>query len=671
MEDPYLWLEEIDGSDALNWVRQHNDTTTAAFRTDEFTELEHRIRQALDTDTRIPYVRRRGNYLYNFWRDATNPRGLWRRTTLDEYRNEAPTWEVLIDVDALAEAEDENWVWAGATVRHPQFDRALISLSRGGSDATVVREFDLQTQQFDAAGFTLPEAKSDITWIDRNTVFVGTDFGDGTLTTSGYPRTVRRWKRGTPLGDAELVFEGDSTDVAVGASHDTAEGFERSFVERAIDFYHAEHYLLTDAGTIRIDVPDDAQISVHHAWLLVRLRSPWTVGGVEYPAGSLLRANFENFLGGDHTVTPVFTPDEQTSLLQMSWTSNFLVLVTMTDVRTAVRIINPTDWADTTVDDLPPLQSVTITATDDDSDEVFITSSGYTTPATLWHGTIEEPGTIALHDIKKSPELFDANAVVTTQHFATSADGTRIPYFEVRSPHDTPGPALLYGYGGFENSLVPGYSPGVGLGWIERGGTFVVANIRGGGEYGPNWHTQALRENRPRAYEDFAAVAQDLISRGVTTAKMLGAQGGSNGGLLMGVMLTRYPELFGAIICQVPLLDMKRYHLLLAGASWKAEYGDPDDPNDWEFLKQYSPYHNTSEDQVYPPALIMTSTRDDRVHPGHARKMTALLEQQGHPVHYYENIEGGHSGAADNAQLAFKTALAYQYLWTQLNSDNS
>ncbi|WP_149361718.1 prolyl oligopeptidase family serine peptidase [Lolliginicoccus suaedae] len=666
MDDPYLWLEDIDGNTVLDWVRKHNDTTLAAYRGERLDTLEASIRAALDTEDRIPYARRRGEHLYNFWRDASNPRGIWRRTTLDEYRKPEPQWEILIDVDALAEAEDENWVWAGASVLRPGFDRALIALSRGGADASVIREFDLMDLRFIPTGFQLDEAKSDISWIDRDTILVGTDTGPGSLTSSGYPRIARQWRRGTPLAEAEILFEGEHTDVAVSASHDPTAGHERTVIERAIDFYRSEHHVVTPAGLHRLDVPEDAQVSLHKDWLLIRTRSPWRTASREHPEGTLLRASVTDYLDGDPRVETVFEPGPTTTLLQWSWTDTFLVVVTLRDVRTEIHVVDPTTWAWRAIDGLPELVSTQITATDADSDEIFLTSSGYITPPTLWHGIVAST-TVDMVPIKQAPSLFDARGISTTQHFATSDDGTRIPYFEVRSG-DGPGPTLLYGYGGFENSLVPAYSPGAGLGWLEHGGTFVVANIRGGGEYGPSWHTQALRENRELAYQDFAAVARDLVERGVTTPEQLGAQGGSNGGLLMGVMLTRYPELFGAIVCQVPLLDMQRYHLLLAGASWMAEYGNPDEPADWEFLSTYSPYHNVDPDREYPRALIMTSTRDDRVHPGHARKMTARLEESGHTVKYFENIEGGHSGAADNAQLAFKTALAYQFLHTTLGT---
>ncbi|MBB3039797.1 prolyl oligopeptidase family serine peptidase [Hoyosella altamirensis] len=663
LTDPHLWLEDIDSDAALEWARKHNDVTEQAFVDDAFEESRARLLGALDTDDRIPYVRRRGEYLYNFWRDARNPRGLWRRTTLEQYLQEKPTWEILLDVDELAKAESENWVWAGATVLRPGYELALVSLSRGGADAAVIREFDLRTKQFVTGGFSLPEAKSDVRWFDHDSLYVGTDFGEGSLTASGYPRIAKLWRRGTPLAEAETVFEGEAADVAVSAWRDLTPGYERSFAERAIDFYTSQRFLLTDDGPVWIEAPLDARLSAHREWLLIYLRSTWNVNGSEYPAGTLLSAPFDSYIAGRRDITTVFTPDPHTSLQSFSWTAQHLVLEVMRDVRTELLVLEPGSWTGQILPGLPPLETVAVVDTDPDrSEEIFLSTSGFTSPATLWHGALGQ----TIDVIKAVPPLFDANDIVTEQHFATSDDGTKVPYFLVRRKDASSGPTLLYGYGGFQNSLTPAYSAVLGRAWLERGGTYAVANTRGGGEYGPAWHTQALRENRHRVFEDFAAVARDLVLHGVTTPQQLGIQGGSNGGLLMGVMLTRYPELFGAIVCQVPLLDMRRYHLLLAGASWVAEYGDPENLEDWEFLSTYSPYQAVVAEAVYPPVLIMTSTRDDRVHPGHARKMVARLEELGHPVWYFENIEGGHGGAADNAQLAHKSALAYEFLWRTL-----
>lgn len=662
-DDPYLWLEEITDERALDWVRARNEPTLAQFRDEEFERMRIEALEVLDTDARIPYVVRRGEYLYNFWRDATNPRGLWRRTTLDSYRTDAPEWDVLIDVDALGRADDEKWVWAGAGVIAPEYTRALIGLSRGGSDASIVREFDLATCEFVADGFALPEAKSQITWADPDTVFVGTDFGAESLTDSGYPRVIKRWRRGTPLTEAETVFEGDRSDVRVSVSVDRTPGFERTFLGRALDFWNEQVYELRGSELIRIDAPTDATVSIHRNWLLIELRTEWLFGTASYVAGSLLAADYDAFLSGTSQLSVVFEPDEHTALNHYAWTRDRLLMVTLADVASRVEIVMPGSWRREPLAGIPDATNTVVVAADDTGDEFFLDSSGFLTPSRLLRGTGAGP----LEEVKSAPAFFDAENFTVAQQFATSQDGAKIPYFVVR-PADLegPGPTMLYGYGGFETANTPAYSGVLGRLWLARGGTYVLANIRGGGEYGPSWHTQAMREGRHKVAEDFAAVATDLVTRGITTVDQLGAQGGSNGGLLMGIMLTKYPDRFGALVCSVPLLDMKRYHLLLAGASWMAEYGDPDDPADWAFISEYSPYQNISSARRYPPLLMTTSTRDDRVHPGHARKMTAALEAAGHRVFYYENIEGGHAGAADNEQVAFKSALTYSFLWRML-----
>lgn len=696
--DPHLWLEDVTAEVALDWVRARNAVTQDGAAADaDFAPLQAELLGILDTDARIAYPRRRGEHLYNFWRDAEHVRGLWRRTTMDSYRSGEPEWEVLIDLDALAAAEDENWVWAGGAVLReftdsgPVFPRALVSLSRGGADAVVVREFDMDAKAFitpEDGGFFLPEAKSQIDWIDRDTLYVGTDFGPGSLTDSGYPRLAKRWQRGTALDQAQTVFTGEQEDVAVSAMFDDSPGHPRHLVDRAIDFYTSQRFVLTPDGAgedqlTELDVPGDSQVSTFRDWLFVLTRSPWTVDGKTYPAGTLLATDLPAYLADEApALHVVFAPDNHRSLEGFDVTATRLLLTVLADVRTELRVAalpaSPAGapaqapgggWATEPLPGVPVDGTVSVIGTDPDvSDEVFLTVSGYLTPPTLLHGT----ATSGVEVLRTSPAFFDAQGLAVRQFFASSKDGTQVPYFVVGPENpEGPQPTLLYGYGGFENSMTPGYAPLMGAAWLARGGTYVLANIRGGGEYGPEWHTQAVKAGRHRVYEDFAAVARDLVARGVTTPQKLGAQGGSNGGLLMGVMYTAYPELFGALVCQVPLLDMRRYHLLLAGASWMAEYGDPDDPAEWEFISQYSPYQNIRPGTDYPPMLLTTSTRDDRVHPGHARKMMASLEEVGAPVWYFENIEGGHGGAADNAQLAYRSALAYRFLWSRLAGAHS
>lgn len=671
-EDPYLWLENVAGEKQLAWVREQNKKTQDHFQaSDRFNSLNGDLLKILDSDERIPFVGKAGEYYYNFWRDQQHERGIWRRATLEEYRKADPEWELVLDLDAVAAEEDENWVWDGASVLRPDCTRALIGLSRGGSDASVTREFDLTTKTFVKDGFKRPESKGNMTWIDKDSVFIYADFGEGTLTDSGYPRIAKLWKRGTPMSDAEIVYEGKAEDMYISASHDDSPGFERNFVNRTLEFYSDELYLLSDDGSLtKIEAPNSCDKSVYKKHLLLELRKPWEVDGKSYQAGSLLVTDFEEFMAGKRDFHVAFQPTENESLASFSPTKDHILLNVMEDVKNRVYVLTESDngW------DRKPLQGVkssgtvkvSVSAVDPDySNAYWITASDYLTPTTLYHGEIGSEA----EQLKQLTPLYDASGLEVHQHFATSKDGTKVPYFMVSAKEikmEGNNPTLLYGYGGFEISLTPNYSPGVGRAWTSQGGVYVVANIRGGGEYGPRWHQAALKQNRLRAYEDFAAVAQDLIDRGVTNSKHLGIQGGSNGGLLVGNMVAIYPELFSAAVCQVPLLDMRRYHLLLAGASWMAEYGNPDQDDQWSFIKSYSPYQNIKPDLKYPSVLFMTSTKDDRVHPGHARKMMAMMMEQKHDVSYYENIEGGHGGAANNKQRAYMQALAYSYLRERL-----
>ncbi|MCR6685844.1 prolyl oligopeptidase family serine peptidase [Pseudoxanthomonas sp.] len=668
-DDPYQWLEDVTGDKPLDWVRAQNARTDAALAaTPQFKAMEAGIREVLDSDAKIPGVQKIGAYYYNFWKDRNHERGIWRRTTLEEYRKPNPAWETILDLDALNKAEGENWVWHGADCLRPAYARCLIALSRGGADADVTREFDLENKAWIEGGFFRPEAKGGLGWIDQDNVYVFTDFGAGSMTESGYPRVVKRWKRGTPLESAQVVYEGKADDMYIAAFHDDTPGFERDFVSRTLAFYNDELYLAGKGGALaKVDVPNSANKGVKREWLTLELREPWTVGGRTYAAGSLLAAKFDDFMAGKREFEVLFEPTERSSLASFSWTRSHLVLNVLEDVKNRLSVLTPgkDGWARSEFTGAPAFGTLGVSAVDsDESDAVWLTATDYLTPSTLSLADIgKQP-----EQLKAMPAFFDGSRDVIEQHFATSKDGTRVPYFLVRPKALAPGgktPTLLYGYGGFEISLTPGYSGGLGRAWLERGGVYAVANIRGGGEYGPRWHQAALKANRHKAYEDMAAVAQDLVTRGITSPAHLGVQGGSNGGLLTGNMLTQYPELFGAVVVQVPLLDMKRYNKLLAGASWMAEYGNPDTA-DWEFIRTFSPYHLFDAKKDYPPVIFLTSTRDDRVHPGHARKMAAKMIEAGKDVTYYENIEGGHGGAANNAQAAHMSALAYAFLWQRL-----
>ncbi len=670
-DDPHLWLEDVGGEKQLAWVRERNEATLAKLASDPaFEPLRAKLLSIFDSDAKIPYVRKRGEYFYNFWTDAGHQRGLWRRTTFAEYKKDHPKWDVIVDVDALNTAEKENWVWHGADCLRPkerkgEWVHCLLSLSRGGADADVTREFDLRKRVFVTNGFVRPEAKGGVSWIDENTTYVSTDFGANSMTSSGYPRIVKEWRRSQPMTEAKIVYEGQHDDLAVGAGHDDTPGFERDFVTRSIAFYANELYLRTkDGSLVKVDVPDSAEKGVHEKWLTVTPREPWTVNGTTYAPGSLVVADFDAYMSGKRELRALFTPTETTSLAGFSWTKSYMLLNVLDDVKNRIEVLTPGTWAQKPLAHAPALGSVGVDPVDsEESDDIFMTVTDYLTPTTLAFGRVGEK----LAPIKQLPAFFETKGLAVTQHFVASKDGTRVPYFMVAKADvalNGENPTVLYGYGGFEVPLTPGYSGALGA-WLGQGGVYVVANIRGGGEYGPRWHQAALKDKRFRAYEDFAAVAEDLIARKVTSPKHLGIWGGSNGGLLVGNMAVNFPRLFGAVVCEVPLLDMKRYSKLLAGASWMAEYGDPD-TDDWKFIETFSPYHNVKADTTYPAILFMTSTRDDRVHPGHARKMMARMQEQGHDVLYYENIEGGHGGAADNKQAALMRALAWTFLKQRL-----
>ena len=667
--DPHLWLEDISGEKSMAWVRERNAETEKELSGESLKQLEAGILKILDSEAKIPYISKRGNYYYNFWKDAKNPRGLWRRTTLQEYRKAEPRWETVLDIDALGKAENESWVFQGAQFLKPDYGRCLISLSRGGSDASVVREFDVTAKSFVKEGFQIPQAKSEFSWIDIDTLFVGTDFGPDSLTASGYPRIAKIWKRGTPLSQAKTVFEAAKTDVAASAFHDATKGFERDFVVRSPTFFTQETFLLgKDGSNKKIDIPGDAECSVNREWLLIKPRAQWTVAGKTYAAGSLLVARFDDYMAGKREISVLFEPTPTTSLSGYDWTRHHLILNVLDNVKNKLYVLTPQpgEWKRQPFEGTPAIGTVSAWGADpDESDDYFMQITDFLTPPTLHYGAIGK----AKEKLKEEPAFFDTTDLEISQHFISSKDGTRIPYFQVSKKNlslDGSHPTLLTGYGGFEISEIPNYGPVAGYAWMSRGGVYVLANIRGGGEYGPAWHQSALKQNRFRCYEDFAAVAQDLVNRRITSAKHLGIAGGSNGGLLVGNMLTQYPQLIGAVVCQVPLLDMKRYSHLLAGASWIEEYGDPDKPEEWAFIKTFSPYQNVKAGMSYPPTLFMTTTRDDRVHPAHARKMMARMKEMGHDVRYYENIEGGHGAGADNKQAAHFQALEYCFLWQKL-----
>ncbi|HEX3720914.1 MAG TPA: prolyl oligopeptidase family serine peptidase [Verrucomicrobiae bacterium] len=669
-DDPNLWLEKVTGDKALAWVREQNAASTAKLESlPGFSALDERLLSILNSHERIPLVAKLGKFYYNFWRDDKNVRGLWRRTTLAEYKKPNPAWDTVLDLDQLASQEKENWVWHGYTALEPSYDRCLIELSRGGADASVLREFDLTHRQFVPDGFTAPEAKMDVAWRNRDTLYIGTDFGPGSLTSSGYPRVLKEWRRGTPLSQAAAIFEGEPADVGLGVSVEHDHGNVYELIHRDVTFFSGETLIRRGDKWVRIEKPSDAIVDTFGRFLLLRLRSDWTVNGKTFPAGALLAANMDDYLRGGRALSVLFQPTERASLASIADTKHYLVLTALDNVHSRPYLLRFThgQW-DTAPMSAPPFGTVSIDGIDpNESDDYFMRLADFLTPSSLYLGVAGKSET---EKIKALPAFFNTDGLEIQQFDAKSRDGTRVPYFQVGRKGlrlDGGNVTLLNGYGGFEIPMLPNYNPVIGAAWLERGGVYVLANIRGGGEFGPKWHEAARKQNRQRAYDDFIAVAEDLIARGVTSPRHLGIEGRSNGGLLMGVMLTERPDLFGAVHCGSPLLDMRRYNKLLAGASWMDEYGNPDVPEDWAYIKKYSPYQNIHADQKYPPILITTSTRDDRVHPGHARKMAERLRELGHEVLYYENIEGGHGAAANNKQSAFMETLAYTFLWNELS----
>lgn len=699
--DEFLWLEDIHGERPKEWVQEQNQRTETLLDGPELASMTERVLGVMDNPSRIAAVTKHGPHYYNFWRDAQHPRGLWRRTTWESWLSDSPDWDVLLDVDELARTENVDWVFSGARLLRPrytdgQWQRALVRLSPDGGDAVRTREFDLGTQEFVAGGFDVPTAKSSVSWVDADTLFVATDTGPGSMTESSYPRQVRRVSRGQSITDAPVIFEVPVDHAQAAVYKDHTPGFERVVAMDLVEFFTVRTYLWSEEQWVELDLDPTVSVDLHNQWLLIRPRHTLELNGIEYPAGCLLAADVQAFLNGDRSVQSVFTPDEHSSLEGWSWTRDHLILNTLHDVSSALYSTVPGEWELTALPGIPPLHSASAWAVDEEDAKVgndyFFSVTGFLTPSSLGRGSLPDlsgPDADGAADstarkasepaaLKRAPSFFDAQGLEVTQHFAVSADGTRVPYFQVGPCElelDGLNPTLLSGYGGFEVSRTPGYSGATGITWLtredQRGrtGVYVIANIRGGGEYGPSWHTAALKQNRHRAYEDFAAVAKDLHRRGVCTARNLACAGGSNGGLLVGNMLTTYPDLFGAISCGVPLLDMRRYTKLSAGASWIAEYGDPDVPEQWNYIRTFSPYHLLSAATCYPPTLIWTATSDDRVGPVQARKMAAKMLDQGHDnVWFHEATDGGHAGASDNRQAAALHARSHEFMWRMLEN---
>ena len=666
-DDPYLWMEEVENEKALTWAKERAVADTAVLEAvPEFSEIRAEIFEIYNSKDRIPSPAIRGDWIYNFWRDTEHVRGIWRRTSMSEFHKAEPSWEAVLDIDALAEADDENWVWQGAECLAPEYRHCMIALSRGGADAAVQREFDTLAKTFVNDGFTLVEAKSFLSWKDQDTLWVGTDLGESSLSDSGYPRFAKEWKRGTPVEEAKTVFESSVDDVyAYAYSSHTPEG-RYDMVRLVPEFFRGTDYLMLGGRLVKLDLPDDAEMrGFFKDRMLVSLRSDWETGGTTYPAGALIAIELDDFLAGSRRFEVLFEPEERIALRGVNSTRDYLLYTTLDNVRGRLYRLKPGDegWSKEEIE-LPGIGTVNISSTSDATDDFFFTYTDFITPTSLY--VVRKDG--QPEQLKSSPAWFDADGIKVVQHHAISKDGTKIPYFLLTPKGfeaDGTNPTIISAYGGFEVSRLPQYSGANGKAWLARGGSYVVANIRGGGEFGPKWHQAALREKHQNNFDDLIAVAEDLIERRVTSPQHLGIVGGSQGGLLVGGSFVQRPDLFNAVVSAVPLFDMKRFNKLLAGASWMAEYGNPD-TEDWEFMKLWSPYQNLVEDADYPEVFFWTNTRDDRVHPAHARKAVAKMTDMGHKVYYYENTEGGHGSGADLAARTYTAALQYAYFWMKL-----
>ena len=667
VEDPYLWLEEVEGEEALQWVQSQNDITQARYESSEsFDNTYQFLLDEYNSDDRIPYAYIQNGEMYNFWRDESNVRGVWRKTSIESYQAEEIEWENILDIDQLAQQEGKNWVWRGASCLAPDYERCLIRLSDGGKDAIVIREFDLINKQFISDGFITAESKQYFSWLNEDELLIATNFGPDSMNESGYPRQVKVWNRAQGLEEAKLIFDGDYKKIfSFPFSSIRPDGSYFGVLEGPT-FFTKVLYLFKELELVKLDLPLKMDVyGTYENLLIISLAEDWQGFGV----GDLIAVNIDDALDKNITsdsLTLLFEPSEKSFLRSVS-VGHKQILVSILD-NISGQVLQLQKVGDTWIkNQVRGFEGgmLSVSSVDSWSDHTFLNSQGFTESASLYYSD----GAKEFKKIKSVPSKFNPEQYKVEQLYATSNDGTSIPYFQISNVDmvkDSKNPTLLYGYGGFEISQTPSYLSAFSRAWLDSGGVYVIANIRGGGEFGPNWHQAALKENRQRAYDDFIAVAEKLIQTRITSPKHLGIRGGSNGGLLVGATFTQRPDLFNAVVCAVPLLDMYRYDKLLAGASWVDEYGDPDNPGEWEFISKYSPYQNVFADQDYPEVYFYTSTKDDRVHPGHARKMAKKMIDQGHKVIYYENIEGGHSAAANLKQSAYMSTLQLEYLRDKL-----
>lgn len=672
-DDDHLYLEEVLGEKALQDVNKWNTRSLERLMSDpRFETMQTEMLEILNSKDKIPYVSYRGGEVHNFWQDETHVRGVWRKSTLKSYLSENTKWETVLDFDKLAKEENKNWVYKRNSCLGPDYQRCIVDLSDGGKDAVVRREFNTANKSWVRDGFVTEESKGVMSWLDEDHVVIGVDFGDNTMTDSGYPMIAKLWQRGTPLSEAKQIGQGEQQDVGYLSSViELADGSREIVNGRYLSFYDSiyEWIPIKDGqpqAPVVIPLPQKKNIyGLFKDQMLLLLNEDWR----EFKTGDLVSFDIHDFMqdGSVETVNIVFSPNDKSSLNNVGATKSKLLVSISEDVTSTAFAFDfvEGEWRSEKLD-FPANGTVSIGSTNDKEDVAFISSESFLTPDTLWmYNTASGKKMKA----KGLPAWFDASTMISEQFFATSSDGTKVPYFVVRKKNlvmDSSNPTLLYGYGGFEVSLNPSYSATIGKLWLEKGGVYVLANTRGGGEYGPNWHQAGLKTERQRIYDDFIAVAESVIKKGITSPKHLGIEGGSNGGLLMGVMFTQRPDLFNAVICAVPLLDMMRYHKMLAGASWMGEFGDPDDAVEGAFLRKISPYHNIDLARDYPEVFFVTSTKDDRVHPAHARKVAKRMEDQGHEFLYYENIDGGHSAAANLKETAKRLALQHTYLMQKL-----
>ncbi len=672
-QDPFIFLEEARSPEALDWVAKENERTLAAFEADpRYAQLKAEALALFDSNDRIPFVSFRPDGLYNFWQDKTNPKGVLRRTTLESYRTASPEWEIILDIDALAKAEGKEWVYQGSSCLPPALNKCMIALSDGGEDATIMREFDMVTKSFVEGGFVL-DAKSQggVQWVDENTLLVSRGFGEGTLTESEYPFTTREWKRGTAIADAPEIFRGEPTDVSSGAGllRDNTGTVHARTAYRGISFHERLAYVWKDGAWLQLDIPTKASpYGIVDGHLLVSTDVDWTVDGQTFPADSLIAMDLEEWKANPNGAkkTLVWAPGPRQTKQGGAITGSSLFVTLLEIVVGKVLQFNFENgaWVSKQVP-LPDNATLGIAASSDETDQIMYTVSGFLEPTTLYYSDGTAPPAV----LKTSPAYFDPAGATVEQHEATSKDGTKIPYFIVKPKGmkaDGSTATLLTGYGGFQVPRLPGYLGSTGKLWVEKGGAYVLANMRGGGEFGPQWHQTAIRENKQRTWDDFIAVAEDLVKRGFTSPEHLGIQGGSQGGLLVGTAFTQRPDLFGAAIVQIPLFDMLRYHLIGRGASWIGEYGDPRIPEQRAWIEGYSPYQKIVPGVGYPSPFLWASTADDRTHPAHARKGAAKLKALGQPYYYFEDTTGGHSGGVDNDQRAKLQALQFIYLMQRL-----